>query len=122
VVLLLNLFWIRSSAQEMPRYSPATRDPDANSRAQKTRQVCLESDNGKITFAENGGKRYEAISDRVSLSAYVGKNVRITGYLVNPEDPSNPEMSNNAAGAKSATPAFYVSEIEKVADSCSPIK
>jgi hypothetical protein len=122
VMLLLNLFWIRSSAQEMPRYSPATRDPGANSHALKTRQVCLESDNGKTTFTDNGGKKYEAISDRVSLPAYVGQNVKITGYLVNPEDPSNAEMSNNAAGAKSATPAFYVSEIEKIADTCSPSK
>jgi hypothetical protein len=66
----------------------------------------------------NNGKQYEAISDRVSLDSYIGKEVRITGYLFNPEDPSNPEMSNNGAGAKTTAPAFCVSEIEKISDSC----
>jgi hypothetical protein len=44
--------------------------------------------------------------------------VRITGYSFNPEDPSNPEMSNNGAGARTTTPAFYVSEIETISDTC----
>jgi hypothetical protein len=115
--VLLTLLCVCSFAQEMPRYAPATRDPDANSRAWKTWRVCLKNEDGKTTLIGEG-KQYEALSDRVALDRYVGKQVKITGYLFNPEDPSNPEMSNNAAGARTITPAFCISEIEKISDTC----
>jgi hypothetical protein len=68
--VLLALLGMCSFAQEMPRYAPATRDPDGNSRAWKTWQVCLKNESGKTTFLLNGGEPYEALSDQVSLDRY----------------------------------------------------
>ncbi|HZR58340.1 MAG TPA: hypothetical protein VFA74_15815 [Terriglobales bacterium] len=115
--LWLALLCAGSFAQEMPRNAPATRDPNANSHAPKTWVACLRNENGKVTFDGKSGEKYQAVSDRASLSAYVGKKVRITGYFINPEDSSNTEMSNTA-GVTGIPPQVHISEIEKIADGC----
>ena len=109
-------------AQEFPTKGPATGDPNKNASQPKTYEGCVIRANGSIMLADQSNRDYKLVGNGKSLDSYVGKEVRVTGADVNPNDPSSDERSVSDTQPQNGPKVLSVENIEKISDYCSSPK
>lgn len=110
-----------AAAQEFPTQGPATHDPAKNSSQPRTYQGCVVRSNGRLMLNSTSNREYTLTGER-SLDSYVGQEVKIVAYNVNPNDPSSDERSMSAAEPQNTPETLAVEEIEKAPGNCSAKK
>lgn len=106
-------------AQEFPVKGPATKDPTKNSSQLRTYEGCMtQSQNGIVLNTLS--KQQFRLTGSVSLDSYVGKEVRLDGHNVNPNDPSSSERSMSSAEPQNVPATLVVEHVQKVSDACKP--
>lgn len=119
-ILVPALFLISAiaCAQESPIKGPATGDPTANSATPKTYQGCVIRSGGKTMLTDAANRDYQLVSSAGSLDSYVGQEVHVTAYSINPGDPSSDEHGIDTGQPQGQPMTLDVRDIQKVSDRC----
>jgi hypothetical protein len=105
-------------AQESPLKGPATGDPTANSSTPRMYQGCVIRSGGKLMLTDASNKDHQLVSSAGSLDSYVGQEVQITAYSINPGDPSSDEHGISSGQPQGQPMTLDVRDIQKVSDRC----
>ena len=104
------------AGQEVPLKGP-NRDSNSQASTPTTYQGCVIRANGKVMLTDASNTDYKLVSTARSLDTYVGREVRITASIINPNDASSDERS--AATDEPKKPlTLDVEDIAKVANRC----
>lgn len=104
-------------AQEFPLIGPV-RDSNPHTSSPKDYRGCVIRSGGKILLTDPRGTEYNLVSSDRQLDSYVGHEVKITAFDVNPSAPSSGEKSVEGGNPQGQPPTLDVETIEKVADHC----
>ena len=105
-------------AQESPLKGPATGDPTANSSTPGTYQGCVIRSGGKTMLTDAANRDYQLVSSAGSLDSYVGQEVHVTAYSINPGDPSSDEHGFDTGQPQGQPTTLDVRDIQKISDRC----
>ena len=117
IVLLATLIVSFAAAQEFPIKGPATGDPEKNSSQPNTYQGCVVRSNAGLMLNSALNHQYK-LTGTLALDSYVGQEVQIVAYNMNPNDPSSGERSMSAGEPQNTPDTLVVEEIQKMSDSC----
>ena len=110
-----------AAAQEFPVKGPATKDPTKNSSQLRTYEGCLGRSARGIVLKTLSQQQFR-LTGSVSLDSYVGKEVKLDGHNVNPNDPSSSERSMSSTEPQNVPATLVVEHVQKVSDTCKPQK
>lgn len=106
-----------AAAQEFPVKGPAAKDPTKNSSQLRTYQGCASRSQDGIVL-DTLSKQHFRLTGSVPLDSYVGKEVRLDGRNLNPNDPSSSERGMSSGEPQNVPATLVVEHVQKVADAC----